>query len=296
MTSSFQDLPVSSIVSDSQVYVAKANDSLPKVLKLITRHKIHCVPVYDDSQKKYVAFVDLIDFACHIGRTYIENEIIEGSVLRMLEEESHYVVSQVANESHRNPYRVLNQNATIGQALDILIGEKLHRLALVDSNNDVKHLVTSSNILNVIENRLDTEFAEISNRKFSELCTWNGVISVPQNEKVWKAFSIMDSKSVSGVGIVNENGELIGHIGSADLKGIEFDQSLMDKMRKTVTEFKGHMELASVDSDVTFGQAVRTLVSKRVHRVYVMPKDSRIPIGVISLKDVMSVIHQFIRK
>jgi CBS-domain-containing membrane protein len=293
---SFKDTPLTSILTNTQVHLAEANDPLPKVLKLITRHKIHCVPVYDETKKKYVAFVDLIDFACHIGRTYLENEIIEGSVSRMLQEESHYSIAQVANESHRNPYRTLNLGATIGDALKILVTEKLHRVALVDANGDVKHLVTPSNILTVIEARLDTEFAEIASKKFSELSQWTGVISVPDSERLWKAFAIMNSESVSGVGVINDNGDLIGHIGSADLKGIEFNQSLMDKMRKSVAEFKGEMHVTSVNADVTFAQAVRALVTHRVHRVYALPEDSKTPIGVISQGDILAVVYNFLQQ
>ncbi len=82
---------------------------------------------------------------------------------------------------------------------------------------------------------------------------------------------------------MDKDGQLIGHIGSADLKvsiviginlaqGLGYDSHLMEKLRQSVAEFKGRgegarlalipqMKVVALPPTATFGDVVNTLVT-----------------------------------
>ena len=49
---------------DQELIYAYMSDSVTKVLKLLTLHKILSLPVYSVEMKQWVAFVDMVDILC----------------------------------------------------------------------------------------------------------------------------------------------------------------------------------------------------------------------------------------
>jgi len=284
--------PISSLFPSlpTQILIAKSNDPLSKTLKTLVQHKIHSAPVFDEEKNTFSAFVDLIDFAAHLSRTYIENEIIEGSVSRMLQEEKHYTTIQVANESNRNPWLSVPENSTIVDVLRVLVDKGAHRTAVSSPQNELRQLVTQSDLIRFIHNNLG-QFSDLSSSSLQSLgIAFKEVISVPVSEKVWKSFVLMNKKGVSGVGVVDDKGQLIGHIGGSDLKGIEFDAHMMDNFRQSIQEFKPQLQVVSVGPTASFADVVNVLVKNKTHRVYIQAPDSKIPLGVVSQTDILRVV------
>jgi len=270
----------------------KSTDSLAHTLKTLIQHKIHSVPVFDETKNGFVAFVDVIDFAVHLGSTYIENEIIEGSVDRMLQEEEHYKTLQIADESRRNPWYTVNENSILKEAVEILLQHKIHRIAVYDSHSELKWVLSLTDIIDFIYKHMDDHFSKIASQTIGELnLGFKEVITVSAEEKVWKSYMLMNSKGVSGVGITEDNGSIIGHLSAADLRVITFDTTLMDKLKQTVKNFKQEMKMVSVPPTATFREVISTLQQTRMHRVYVIPDGSKTPVGVISQVDVISTIY-----
>jgi len=292
-----KETQISSIIPHTghKMIWVKSTDNLAHTLKTLTDHKIHSVPVFDTESKKFVAFVDLIDFAVHLGRTYIENEIIEGSVSRMLEEEQRFTTLQIADESSKNPWYTVNLHAPLKEVMEMIIHHGIHRVAVVDSEDDLKYVLTQTDLISFIHQHLD-KISQLKSKTVEELnLGFKEVISVTVKEQVWKALIMMNSKGVSGIGIVEEDGSIIGHISSADLKGVDFDTHIMTKLKQTVAEFKKEMKVVSVLPTATFSEVVETLKGNKVHRVYVVPPGSQIPVGVISQIDVISAVYNIFK-
>jgi len=282
-------------VSANKILWAKSTDSLSQTLKTLVSNKIHSVPVFDVEKNKFVAFVDLIDFAVHLGKTYIENEIIEGSVTRMLQEEEHYQILQIANESHRNPWYTIKETQSLKEVIDLFVAHQVHRVAVLDSQGELKYVLTQSDIISFLANHSDS-FSSLKKSNIGELnLGFKEVVTVTIHEKVWKSFIEMDSKGVSGLGIVDDNGQLVGHISCSDLKGVNFDSHLMDKLRLPVSNFKPELNVMSVLPTATFDEIVATLEKFQLHRVYIVSPDSKTPLGVISQSDVISVVFKSLK-
>jgi len=224
-------------------------------------NKIHSVPIFDPDSKKYVAFVDLIDLAVHLGRTYIENEIIEGSVSRMLQEEKHYTTIQIADESKRNPWYTVDLNSPLKDAIELMIKYGVHRVAVSDSQGNLVYVLTQTDLISLLYKHLNSSgLSKLASQTIEEInLGFKEVISVSLHEKVWKSFIFMNSKALSGIGVTDDNGQLIGHLSSADLKGVDFDTHIMEKLKQTVQEFKKELKTVSVKPTATFGEVITVL-------------------------------------
>jgi len=292
MNNIIKDIKISSLIpsTTNKIIWVKNIDSLAHTLEILVKNRIHSVPVFDIEKNKFVAFVDLIDFAVHLGRTYIENEIIEGSVSRMLQEEKHYKTLQIADESGRNPWYTIEDTASLQDAMELIVQHKIHRVAVLDSNGELKYVLTQSDIITFFANHLDS-FPLLTSTTIEQLnLGFKDVVTIPTKNKVWKSFIEMNDKKVSGLGISDDSQNLVGHISCGDLKGVEFDSTLMDRLRQSVSEFKTEMNVISVLPSATLSEVISTLEKNKIHRVFILPANSKIPKGVISQIDIISTL------
>jgi len=281
--------------SHSNVIFVKTTDSLHSTLKTLVNNKIHGVPVFDPKTEKFVAFVDLLDFAAHLVRTYLENQIIEGSISRMLEEEHHYVINEIANESRRNPWCTVNFNTPLLQVMSIMTDKKIHRVAVVDEKGQLTNVITMSDLVQYIFNNLQP-FSSLKGKTVEELHLGiKEVVSTTTTEKTYKAFLLMNSSGVSGVAVLDEQGKIVGNISAGDLKRLDFNLELMKRLSLSVAEYcnLGTAEqkpfVLYVTPKSTFEEVLEKLVTTRMHRVYIVNEEQK-PVGVISQMDVLDIV------
>jgi hypothetical protein len=97
---SFRDIEVNDLLHEKGNHKLLFVDSkapLVTTLQAIVQNKIHSVPIFDENSHKFYAFVDLLDFVVHIGKEYLENQIIECNVWRLLEIEKRFTIGQIAS-------------------------------------------------------------------------------------------------------------------------------------------------------------------------------------------------------
>jgi len=290
MAQNILQTPISALIPPSHRPIICVNslDSLESTLQALVTNQIHSVPVFDTTKNEFVAFIDLIDFAVHLAHTYIENEIIEGSVDRMLQEEKHYVTLQIANESHRNPWLTIPVTANLGDAIEKMTQHNAHRIAVMEAQN-LKYVLTQTDIVEFFQQRA---LPELRKKTLHELgIGFKEVVTVPSSEKVWKAFILMNSKGVSGIGVVDAKGNLVSHIGSADLKGIDFNTQIMKNLKMSISDFKNQLSLVAVPATSTLGDVIDTLTTTKMHRVYIVDKDHTTAKGVVSQSNVIQAVY-----
>jgi len=209
----------------------------------------------------------------------------------MLEEEHHYTIAEIANESRRNPWFTVNSNSSLSEVMGFMVEKKIHRVAVLDDKHELKHVITLSDLVQFIHSNMQL-FASIQGKTIEELqLGLKDVVTTTTDQKTYKAFLLMDSKSVTGVAVLDDQGRLVGNISASDLKRLDFNVELMKRLSVSVAEYcnlgSGEKSQAlSVSPKVTFEEVVSKLVTTRKHRVYVVNDDQK-PIGVISQIDVL---------
>jgi len=294
-------ISVSDVVG-SRLNITFVNTTTPlkTTLETMLQRNIHGVPIFDQHQNKFIAFVDLLDFAIHIGNEYLENAIIEGNVWRLLEGEKRIKICDISNESKRNPFNVTDMNASLVETLELLVKDKLHRIA-ISKNGNVVSILTLTDILRYFYNN-PSLFGEIANLTIDQLhLGFKEVITINRTAKAFEAFLLIREKGISGVAVLDENENLLGNISSSDLKHINYDSEIMIRLAQPIDTYLRSSNSKEIPAPivVTPQSTLHDLLTKmnlnKVHRIYLTNEHNKL-MGVISQIDIVEILLNNLRK
>ncbi len=199
--------------------------------------------------------------------------------------------------SKRNPYFPVERRAPLINAIELMSKWKVHRVPVIDADGDLVTLITQSHIVKFVYKYM-SKLEHLADRTVERLQLGYpiDVVTVQENESTIKAFEQMQQNGVSAVGVVNDEGKLVGNVSVSDLKAIGYDGKLMSHLFAPVSEF---LKLAKPDSlgaitvtpQATFASVVEKLVNNRIHRIFVIDPETEKPLGVISLLEILKCIH-----
>jgi len=284
-----QNTHVSSLAPDSiKVYSVTSDAPLIEAFQILVDNKILSLPVLDTRKGMYVAFIDILDILTNsikdlrnpdpvnLEKLLKKNAIFEG-----------LTVSNVIGASDRNPFFSFDQKAPLKVAIDTMVSKKLHRFAVVDGANKVVTVVTQSQIMKLIHKNLPI-FKVASQKTIGELNLGiRKVEKVLDSQIVVDAFKTIIDKKVSGLAVVDAQGNLIGDVTATDLQRIKSDS--LHKFWLSVNEYLDISHSAGpacVVSTTTVEDLVKKIIESKLHRVYIV-NDKKEPIGVISLIDLI---------
>jgi CBS domain-containing protein len=119
-----------------------------------------------------------------------------------------------------------------------------------------------------------------------ELMTGDPVI-VTEDTPLAEAAQMMEFYRISGLPVVDWEGNLVGVISQTDLLHARTTEALWHAWPGlTVRHLMTHPAVA-VTSDVTLEDAARLMESQRIHRLVVTTSDGVTPIGVLSVSDLV---------
>jgi len=139
----------------------------------------------------------------------------------------------------------------------------------------------------------------LRNRSLEKLGLLGEVVTVSAQEPVINVFSELYMRGITGMGVVDSNGKLIGNVSASDLRGLQwFDfASLTLSVQDFLTSAKArtvarechsmHMRVVELHPSSTLEELITVFANSRVHRVYIC--EEKIPVGVVTLTDVLSV-------
>lgn len=127
------------------------------------------------------------------------------------------------------------------------------------------------------------------------------VVKVAESETAFTTFELLDSKRLSGIAVVDEDGKLIGNTSAVDIKNAVMDGgrtvmnmdilSYLACVRQSQVMKNCKFPNCHVREDATVGHVVNLLAKTGFHRVFVVDKDMK-PVEVISFTDI---IHFFVK-
>ena len=122
------------------------------------------------------------------------------------------------------------------------------------------------------------------------------VVKVTETESAATTFEILDSKRLSGIAVVDEDGKLIGNTSAVDIKNAVMDagRTVMDmdilsylaKVRQSQVVKNCKYPSCHVHEDATVGKVVNFLAKTGFHRVFVVDDDQK-PVGLVSFTDII---------
>eukprot|EP01094_Clydonella_sp_ATCC50884_P017472 TRINITY_DN305_c0_g1_i1.p1 TRINITY_DN305_c0_g1~~TRINITY_DN305_c0_g1_i1.p1 ORF type:complete len:355 (-),score=164.05 TRINITY_DN305_c0_g1_i1:395-1429(-) len=292
--------------AEQKILFCRREDKIVDVWKGMVKHNILACPVIQKTKNKYYGFVDLGDIVTHIVRDFgskaldkVENwwELCENS-----EDIQQVTVNDVMKTplTRRNPFHPVCEHYSLFSATELMAREpQLHRVPVLNNREDRRlvNIITQSQLMQIFHANIDT-MGDKANKPVSDMAYTRGVISVKEDSLTIEAFQKMVEEHVSGLAVVNGDGQVVGNISLRDLKGIHTDGRVFWRLYHPVDRFLAFLkeefqkkhgipkEVVAVTGSTTMREVIALMVKHRIHRVYVKNAVDA-PAGVISIKDVL---------
>jgi CBS domain-containing protein len=140
-----------------------------------------------------------------------------------------------------------------------------------------------------------------ANKTVEELELDDGaVFTVTQDVPALKAFGMLIRDKKSSLGIVDEDGKLVGNLSVSDVRALRSPEAFaslllgvddfLRQARGPATP-RGTGAVVTVTGKTTFLQVLESLTPKHLHRVYVVDDENK-PISIVTLTDVLKIISK----
>jgi len=217
-------------------------------------------------------------------------------------------------ESHH--LHTIASNANLADVITVL-ATKAHRvLVLPTSPDSVVNILTQSDVVRYLKvnlsrvPELERYLLETTARDFTthvqrKMNTAMGAplihvshdknpLTITIHKTALVGFKKMFVHMVSAIGIVDDNGVLVGVLSSSDLRGLKRRQ--LGTLNKPVMTFLIETQLErkepyTCSEDCNLFQCLEKIIWTRVHRIFVVNKED-MPVGVISYSDMLGVFER----
>ena len=130
---------------------------------------------------------------------------------------------------------------------------------------------------------------EGANRSEKKVRDWmhKGVITCRGDTPVQEVAKTMETKDISALVVVDDQGDAVGVISRTDLVNARFIQPYLKHWRGMAAEHLMSNPVISVSPDTGINEAVRRLREKHIHRLVVVEKSAGHirPVGILSVTD-----------
>lgn len=116
----------------------------------------------------------------------------------------------------RNPFLPLQLGSTLLEAAKVLSGTA-HRVPIVDKDGRCVCIISQSNFLKFLYQFKDA-IAGDSKTSVAEAGFLKEVVCVQTDELAVEAFKAMDQHGLSGIGVVDKEGKMVGNTSARDIK------------------------------------------------------------------------------
>jgi len=283
--------------SNRPVVKAHFFEDVASLLKKMTDAQILSVPVEDtDPKVGVIGFVDVLDLLYFVldiveqtGKDFTQLNIRdlkwEGQCF------SRQSVGHLSNISRSDPLHTVRADTSLIEIVK-LFAQEIHRVAIIDKETPehfISNVLSQSDVLNFITTRgtwMGTKLTStIKDVGLSPL----GVCTVLNTMLTTDVLKFMRTYKVSGVGIVDHSGKLVGNFSATDLLGLTEDTFPL--LSLPVTEFFLRLHgFAKPPIYCTVNDSVEFLLLKfavhKVHRIYLV-NETMNPVGVLTMTDIM---------
>jgi len=263
---------------------------------------VSSAPVLDNG--KPVAFVDVLDLSTFV-MSCIKSKILDPHnqhKKKLSWDKKKWAAStarDIANCSHRNPFVTLRDTANLLHVVKALIAVGSgHRVLIVNEKQEIQGLLSQGDVVKVFWTNIDR--FEVAKKTVKELkFGFCEVMRALSTTLTYEAFEKLARRNISGLAVVNEDGHtLLGNLSGSDVKQLgenipETWNRLLLPVAEFLKEHAGQARPVYILQSDTISTVAHKFSEAHVHRLFIADHDERMNlIGVISLSDVLKLLHQ----
>eukprot|EP00123_Amoebidium_parasiticum_P012139 comp21149_c0_seq1/m.28618 comp21149_c0_seq1/g.28618 ORF comp21149_c0_seq1/g.28618 comp21149_c0_seq1/m.28618 type:complete len:316 (-) comp21149_c0_seq1:646-1593(-) len=296
------------LVAGQKIVSIDSEASVEDACEVLSKNKILSAPIWSEKYQSYIGLFDVADMIAFLLTVFQNATADRKADLRTLVQEGlrnmPVPVKWVADLSLRNPVKLVSEDDGLGVAVN-LFAQGVHRVCVAGPDGKIKGILTQSGAAKWLENNELKTVDPLVSKTLTELgMVSHQVHSVDSNDNVLQALELMHKKGVSSVAMLNSDKQLIGSISLSDIKyifhSLEFEwlwrsaHDFMSAVRIDQAfehEGKDAAPVFGVRATATLSFAMRKMRATKAHRVWIVSDDGNVPIGVVSLTDVMKKLN-----
>jgi CBS domain-containing protein len=117
-----------------------------------------------------------------------------------------------------------------------------------------------------------------------------GPIMISQDEGLAEAVRLLEDHEIAGMPVVDGDGALVGVLSESDLIRARATESLWRDWPILTVRHLMHSPALTADLAMGIDEAARLMEEAHVHRLVVIDRDQVVPVGVLSMSDVVRAI------
>lgn len=281
------------IILETQMTVAEAAETL-------SSHMISSAPVFDPMSNSIEFMFDFRDI-CVLMMDFLKNENHMSRIRSNIN--FSFLISDLTIEaakslSHVQSFRFCHRDDSLLRAFPVF-GSGIHRIAVVDDEGGFLGVISQSDAISCIHKYADSLQSVLSKSLEQLEIARKSIICCGLDTVVLEALGMMQENFISSVGVVDENGSLIGVLSMTDIRHV-FREKAFAVLKSTAHDFlaeirqryskvqgKASYPVFAVRPNASLHDVINKLVSTRAHRIYVTVEER--PVGVVSLTDILRV-------
>jgi len=272
------------VVFDTELLVKKAFFAL-------VYNGVRAAPLWDSRNQRFVGMLTITDFI-KILQMYYKSPTAE---MEELEEHKLATWRKVLGKDHVKELMCIGPDATLFDAIRMLIENKIHRLPVIDpETGNVLYILTHKRLLKFLYLYIhDLPKPDYLNKTIQELNigSYKNIEVAHHSTPIIEALGKFINKRISALPIVDEDGKLIDIYAKFDVINLAAEKtySNLHVTLKQANEhrnewFEGVHKCKATDS---LANVMETIVKAEVHRLVVVSDDDKV-VGVVSLSDILS--------
>jgi len=272
------------VVFDTELLVKKAFFAL-------VYNGVRAAPLWDSKNQKFVGMLTITDFI-RILQMYYKSPTAE---MEELEEHKLATWRKVLGKSNVKELMSIGPDATLLDAIKMLIENKIHRLPVIDpETGNVLYILTHKRLLKFLYLYIhDLPKPSYLNKTIQELeiGSYSNIEVAHHSTPIIEALGKFVNRRISALPIVDGDGKLIDIYAKFDVINLAAEKtySNLHVTLKQANEhrnewFEGVHKCKATDS---LGTVMETIVKAEVHRLVVVSDDDKV-VGVVSLSDILS--------
>jgi CBS domain-containing protein len=120
-----------------------------------------------------------------------------------------------------------------------------------------------------------------------------GVVSVSADSPIGEAARLLDTYHISGLPVVDRDGQLVGVVSQTDLLRARVIDHLWNAMPGLAVRHLMTAPAVTAREGMPLDEAASLMEERQIHRLVVVGEDGRTPIGVLSVSDL---VHEMARR
>jgi len=272
------------VVFDTELLVKKAFFAL-------VYNGVRAAPLWDSKKQKFVGMLTITDFI-RILQMYYKSPTVE---MEELEEHKLATWRKVLKKDDVKELLSIGPDATLFDAIRMLIENKIHRLPVIDPiTGNVLYILTHKRLLKFLYlyiHDLPTPSYFSRSIRNLKIGSYDNIEVAHHTTPIIEALRKFVNRRISALPIVDQDGKLVDIYAKFDVINLAAEKtySNLDVTLKQANEhrnewFEGVHKCKAADS---LNAVMEKIVKAEVHRLVVVSDDDKV-VGVVSLSDILS--------